>query len=330
MRQPFGKVEAKDAARWSWLRRYWRPRLALSWAVGVGFLFASVYLVAHAREASQEFRRIDWGLLALSFLVLLVTFGWQAWVWQFILKRLGCPVAYNRVYRIVYLSGLGAYVPGRIWQALGVLALGKQEAIPTRISGVTLVLANGLNLTAGSLFALICYLLTWDRSVSTNVRGLLLVIGVGLILTHPRLIETATNWALGRMKREPIQLMLRWRDTLIFVSLYIIGWVFYGSAFALLVRAVIQEPVFLLQVMGANAVAYVLGFVAVFAPGGIGVREATLSGLLAQVMPLELAAAIAVIARFWFVGGQLVCALLALIGIGRRRGSVENIDGSRV
>ena len=330
MRQPFGKVETKDAARWSWLRRCWRPRLVLSWAVGVGFLFAGVYLVAHAREASQEFQRINWGLLALSFLALLVTFGWQAWVWQFILRRLGCSVAYSRVFRIVYLSGLGAYVPGRIWQALGVLALGKQEAIPTRISGVALVLANGLNLMAGSLFALVCYLLTWDSSISADVRWLLLIIGVGLIVTHPGLIEVTANWVLGRMKREPIQLLLRWGDTLIFVSLYIIGWVLYGSAFALLVQAVIQEPVFLVQAMGANAVAYILGFVAVFAPGGIGVREVTLSGLLAQVMALELAAAIAVIARFWLVGAQLVCALLALIEIGRRRGSVEDIDGSRV
>ena len=75
--------------------------------------------------------------------------------------------------------------------------------------------------------------------------------------------------------------------------------------------------------MGANAAAYIIGYAAIFAPGGIGVREVTLSGLLAQVMPLELAAAIAVIARFWFLGAQLVSALLALIGIGWRRRSVE-------
>jgi uncharacterized membrane protein YbhN (UPF0104 family) len=317
MQQPFDKPEGDDTGCWNWLRRCWRPKLILSWAVGAGFLFAGVYLIVHAREASQEFRRIDWGFLALSFIALLAALGWQAWVWQLILKRLGYPVAYNRVYRIVYLAGLGAYVPGRIWQALGVLALGKQEAVPARISGMALVLANGLNLAAGSLFALLCYLLTWDSLVSANAKWLLLSMGVGLILTHPRIIEGAANWVLGRMKREPIELTLGWGDTLLFASLYLFGWMFYSGAFALLVLAVIQGPVFLVHVMGANVVAYIVGFMAVFAPGGIGVREVTLSGLLAQVMSLELAAAVAVIARFWFVAGQLVSALLALIGIGR-------------
>jgi uncharacterized membrane protein YbhN (UPF0104 family) len=104
MQQPFDKPEADDAGCWNWLRRCCRPKLILSWAVGAGFLFAGVYLVIHARAASQEFRRIDWRLLALSFIALLATFGWQAWVWQLILKRLGYPVAYDRVYRIVYLS----------------------------------------------------------------------------------------------------------------------------------------------------------------------------------------------------------------------------------
>lgn len=331
MRQPFDKPDADDTGCWNWLRQRWRPKLILSWAVGVGFLFAGVYLVAHARAASQEFRRVDWRLLVLSFIMLLAAFGWQAWVWQLILKRLGYPVAYGRVYRIVYLSGLGAYVPGRVWQALGVLALGKQEAVPARISGVALLLANGLNLAAGSLFALLCYLLTWDSLVSANVKWLLLIMGVGLILTHPRIIESAANWVLGRMKRGPIRLTLGWGDTFVFASLYGIGWMLYSGAFALLVLAVIRGPIFLVHVMGANTVAYIAGFVAVFAPGGIGVREVTLSGLLAQVMSLELAAAVAVVARFWFVAGQLISALLALIEIGRRKSSVKDGDGgSRV
>jgi hypothetical protein len=330
--------------------------LALGFGIGIGLSFAGVYLILQAREVFQGdqgfvegFWRVDWRLLALSFLALLATFGWQAWVWKAMLKRLGYPLAYGQAYRIIHLSGLGAYVPGRVWQAVGVLALGRREEIPARISGVVLVLSNGLNLVAGSLFAMICYLLVWEGAAELPFVGegvaklpfvgegvgqpnlsprwrieegwwMPLIVVVGLALTHPRLLEYGANWVLARMRREPVQLDIRWSDTLVFVGLYAVNWVMYGGAFVLLVWAVVQGPgsstscaSWTAQVLGANAVAYVLGFVAVFAPAGIGVREVTLSGLLARVMPLEIAAVIAVIARLWFVSGQLACAVLALV-----------------
>jgi len=386
----------------SWLRTFWHlrhsakfgARLALGMGIAIGLGFASVYLVLQAREVFQGtcpgpfvselseqgdpilaegLWRVDWRLLALSFLALLATFGWQAWVWKAMLKRLGYPLAYGQAYRIIHLSGLGAYVPGRVWQAVGVLALARREKIPARVSGMMLVLSNGLNLVAGSLFAMICYLLvwegvaelpftwegvaelpfTWEGVAKLPFVGegsgqptpfppggaigvswwMLLVVVVGLVLTHPRLLEYGANWILARMRREPVQLDVGWSDTLAFVGLYAVNWIMYGGAFFLLVWAIVQGPGFSVsyvswaaQVLGANAVAYVLGFVAVFAPAGIGVREVTLSGLLARVMPLEIAAVIAVIARLWFVSGQLASAVLALV----QRDSIGGTGGANV
>jgi hypothetical protein len=63
----------------------------------------------------------------------------------------------------------------------------------------------------------------------------------------------------------------------------------------------------------AFAAAYVAGYVAVFAPAGLGIREVSLVAFLAPVLAPEPAAALAVVARLWTTGVELLpAALLAL------------------
>jgi hypothetical protein len=59
----------------------------------------------------------------------------------------------------------------------------------------------------------------------------------------------------------------------------------------------LQAP--LLSAASAVAAAYVLGYVAVFAPAGLGVREATLTLLLTPQFGVTTAGAVAVTARLW-------------------------------
>jgi uncharacterized membrane protein YbhN (UPF0104 family) len=58
-------------------------------------------------------------------------------------------------------------------------------------------------------------------------------------------------------------------------------------------------------VMGAFTLSWAVGLLVVFAPGGIGVREAMLVVLMEQVMPTGAAVALATLGRVWWILGEL-------------------------
>ena len=67
--------------------------------------------------------------------------------------------------------------------------------------------------------------------------------------------------------------------------------------------------------IAANSVAWLVGFAFIFAPGGVGIREAALALLLRPWMPLEDAAFAALLWRAAQVVEELALLPLALRGV---------------
>jgi uncharacterized membrane protein YbhN (UPF0104 family) len=63
--------------------------------------------------------------------------------------------------------------------------------------------------------------------------------------------------------------------------------------------------------IGSFILAYVIGYLAVFSPGGLGVRELVLIAILSPYFG-PLTAGIAGIARVWNIISEIVSALIAL------------------
>ena len=68
-----------------------------------------------------------------------------------------------------------------------------------------------------------------------------------------------------------------------------------------------------MQVGPAFAAAYVLGYLALFAPAGAGIREGFLVVLLQPVMVQEVGVVFAVIARLWTTTFELIPALILTV-----------------
>jgi uncharacterized membrane protein YbhN (UPF0104 family) len=70
--------------------------------------------------------------------------------------------------------------------------------------------------------------------------------------------------------------------------------------------------------MGICAAGYLAGWVAVFVPGGLGVREGVYALLLAEVVPGPVAAAVAILSRLWLTAVELLVAILLALRYGLR------------
>jgi hypothetical protein len=134
------------------------------------------------------------------------------------------------------------------------------------------------------------------------------VISAGLRLVPRRAADV--RWRAG------------WAEGALLLSLCALFWVANGATFALFVDGIVGLPQGALwPVVGANAAAYLVGYLAVIAPAGLGFREASLAALLAGILgsgvgdapSLALGAAVAIASRLWVVVADLVAGAAVLV-----------------
>jgi glycosyltransferase 2 family protein len=97
------------------------------------------------------------------------------------------------------------------------------------------------------------------------------------------------------------------------------AWVVNGIAVWILVRALVPSPPAVLFLVSAYAFAWLIGFVIVFAPSGLGVREATLIALLSPQLGPAAATGVAVVLRFANIVGDVVAFGAVELAVSLRR-----------
>ena len=97
------------------------------------------------------------------------------------------------------------------------------------------------------------------------------------------------------------------------MCLYLVGWILYGIAFFFFTGSVVSVPFTKIYMFpGVFAAAYLVGLIAIFVPGGLGVREGILATLMGNFFLLPVATAIALASRLWFTLAEIVCVGVAL------------------
>jgi glycosyltransferase 2 family protein len=268
--------------------------------------------------------------LGLSFPFLLGVFFLAASFWGRMARELGAsdPGAWAS-FRIVMVANLGRYLPGKFWPLAGLALLARREGIPASTGSAAGVLIQGFSLGGAAVVALPAL---WigagggrgdsvglDTSAGAGLAaaGILLVL-VSLAsvpaLTHRglRLLFRAAGRDPAEAPRPAASFGPRW------LLLHVILWCGYGVAFGLFLSG-LGFDVPLAEAAPAFTAAYLLGYVALFAPAGIGIREGFLIAFLQPSLG-GAAAAVAVLARVWMTVVELVPAgILAVQELLRTR-----------
>lgn len=293
-------------------------KLALTLAI-LYFLYRQVAQQWPAIKAHDW--HIHWGWLTLSVAAGLLTFFILSTIWQRIMIGLGHRLSLGKAFRIFYLSNLGKYIPGRVWQWFGILYLTNKEGIPPERAGVSFVLVELFALPASFLVFVLCAQLEprvlvdqvailGSKSAYFMTAGMLAVSAA--VVWWPNKILSIGNAILRKLKRPQVDLTLDKKVALkIFLS-YCLAWFCFGGAFWLFVRALSSEVGFsLIAAVGVFNAAYQIGYLAIFAPGGIGPRELVMGVMLTPFFG-PIAPAVAVAARLWSLIIEAIAALLAL------------------
>ncbi|MYJ17677.1 MAG: hypothetical protein F4106_06470 [Gemmatimonadetes bacterium] len=140
------------------------------------------------------------------------------------------------------------------------------------------------------------------------VAGLVIVVGLAAFL-HFGGAGVLLRWALRRSGHDEDLPHPDGRRLLILLPGYLFNWVAYGIAFVLLGRGLGMELGF--------AAAYFAGYVALFAPAGIGIRESTLAAFVAPVLGTEAGWVLAALQRVWITAVELLGAAAGALVLRR-------------
>ncbi len=234
-------------------------------------------------------------------------------LWGRVVRDLGgVSLGFGEAVRVFLIANLGRYVPGKVWQVTGLALLARRRGVPASLSGFAAVVAHGVSLIAATLVGTLVFV---HRNGSE--AGPLLWIPPALVLiTALALIPPVFERLLALAAR--LRLGVDWhavhpRMVVVWLGLFVVHWGIYGASFFLLARS-FGLPGGAMEVGASYVAAYVVGYLAIFAPAGIGVREASLAGLLAPVMGEGPATGLALLARLWNTVVEVAPAALMWIG----------------
>jgi glycosyltransferase 2 family protein len=309
-----------------------RARLKVALRIGalviaLGFMVALVSTQWQALQAFQWQVRPAW--LALSLLGL-----WLAWllelsVWRFLLSTLGGNLRWGRAAETWFLSNIVRYIPGNIWQFLGMAELAADDGVSRVTTFTSIALHQALSTAVGIVLAAVYFAVAGKGALLDTIRPFLWLIPLGLLLCNPRFLEWSLNTLLRLFKRPPIKVTLTWTQLGLILLGYLGVWLIMGSAFALLAASITPvTPQQFAALIATWAAAYVIGYLSMITPSGLGVREGVMILLLAPLFPAPIPTIIALAARLWMVIAEVVGATIALIVRTRERGTVKGGEWS--
>ena len=297
-----------------------KTALAVSVVVGVGLQF--VRILSKPEFHPYPFRlRVEY--LAPAALLYLAAHTLWGLFWVRLLRSQGVPVSRYVGLRAYFVSQFGKYVPGKAWVILIRVAMLKAVGARTLPVAVTATYETLTSMAAGAMVGVLLWpwLGVLPGVVSRNVAILVAVacLPVGLAVLNKLAVRVANKRRAPDAPPLPSPgLWLLARGLLQAAC----GWCLLGLSLGLVVMAVAPNPPAwtgpgVLGDLAAVALSYIVGFVVLVAPGGLGAREIVLQYALAprfapetgETVAAGLAVVIALVLRLAWTAAEVALAL---------------------
>jgi len=231
-------------------------------------------------RAVRAATHVAWTGVALASALVVVSYAVLIATWRATVQSWGERIGVGHAAYIWFVSNLGRYLPGKVWQigAMGVLA---QHA------GVAPVAAVGSALVVSLVHLLVGFAVVAATGADLMspyygpwFTAALALLGAGavaspwLLPAGVRLLAAVTGRQLATPRLPPSAIWLAAGGSAV-------AWTLFGLAFHLLSAALLgRQTGDAASSIAVFTLSYQLGFIALFAPGGIGVREVSMQVLL--------------------------------------------------
>ena len=262
-----------------WTRRLW---------ICVQIVFFATVLWYFGDQVARQWRevarmsaalRVNWWLVLESALWVFASYAVLIETWRQTVLAWGERLSWRSAARIWFISNLGRYVPGKVWQIGAMSALAREQGISSVAAVGSSLLVNLVNILAGCLVVA----LAGSRRLAGPGFIIGLVVFSAAVMASPwavplllRAVNRLTGRAIPLPRIPPLAIVLA-------VAGCALAWNLYGVAFRELTVAIFGEAAGRTSSYTAVfTLSYLFGYLALFAPGGLVVRE----GVLTKLLPL--------------------------------------------
>src|SRR5512140_1116228 len=271
--------------------------------------------------------RPNWLALCASVLVVLATYAVLIETWRVVLRGWQHDIPFLDAARIWTVSNLGKYLPGKVWSITALAVMSREYGVTAAEGATASVLVTLINTLIGFAVAIIT-----GASLLRLSPLVVIVIAVMAIavLASPSALPTLGVVAGRVFKREIVLRPLDHRVLLSAGALTCIAWLMYGVAFWLFTKGVLgAAPGALRDYVAVFAGSYLIGFVAIFSPAGVGVREGAMALALQRAGFAAGPAYLLVVAsRLWLTALEVIPPLIFLAFVRRSRLSTHEEEHS--
>jgi len=298
--------------------RFWRALQFIAGALLVGLAIRSIAANWQNLRAQQIEWQLSTGWIMASVLVVFASYAVLIEAWRRVVLSMGEKLAFWPAARIWFLASLGKYIPGKVWAVAGAAVLSQRAGVDpsAAVAGAlvlqVLALASGaavVAVTAGETFRAVGQ----GATPIAAVLILLSLFGVAA-LTSQTILDRIGRLLPGSWPRPraiPAGMVVA-----AFVA-NVVAWIGYGMALLLLARGLVPGVVLSLpQAVGVFTCSYLAGFLALFAPGGLGPRESVFLLMLAGDIGLKPALGLALASRLLLTGTEVLPAVPLLLRRG--------------
>ncbi|MBI3495101.1 flippase-like domain-containing protein [Candidatus Berkelbacteria bacterium] len=274
-------------------------RVAIPIAVGA-FLLWQIY--QNWQQIAPQIARANWIFLIAAFFVNLALYPLWLLGWHIILRSLGQNIQFPTSFRIGVLANFGKYIPGVVWQYLGRIELAYQAGVPRPLALASLVYEVLIYLIAGGVWALAVL------STRAVIAGLIGAVVLWSLL--PKLFGVLRR-RIAQLKDLP-ETVIPVQSVIVILVVNLADFFVTGLAIWLILKSFGVAALEPLQLTAIYALAWIIGYLSFLAPGGIGIADVTLAGLLTPHLGIGLASLVAVILRIIIFGNELLLGFIML------------------
>ena len=271
---------------------------------GMAFLLRTMW--THRDEMKDSFSHLTWSSLVGAVFFAFMSMSYLGWMWGRLLLRRGYKVPRAQLVSWYYTGQLGKYVPGGVWAVVGRAEMAVRGGVPRADAYSVTGLSMFTTYSAAALCAALGSLLSWERPIIGAALLLALLFGLSVYAIAP--LRQRLMGLLRKVTSGTNELTAP-KDMLALTIVQVPAWIMISLSTTITAYAFGAE-VGVLHMFFVSSLSWLIGFLVIGAPGGLGVRESIFTGLLSASIGTSTALSLAVASRMIFVSVDFLGALI--------------------
>lgn len=264
--------------------------------------------------------------LTLSYIVLIFChFPLFGWLWQSILGALDVRVPWLAATLITAVSNVGKYLPGKVWFTVGRMSLAERYGASEAKVVLSVIMEIAITLLGGLVLLAFAVPFIPSSLVPRGAYWFFALVPICLALLYPPILNRLLSPVLRLFRQPHFEISLTYARLLGMLGICLLDWLAQGLGSYLLINSFYPlSPAKFPVLLGAYAISWMIGFLVLVAPAGLGVREGIYTVILRTVIAGPVAIMTALITRVWMTVGELVAALAGFMFLRRKPGRSES------